>query len=81
MPSATQELPRILRLALSPDQAEQFWPLLKGAKDRTGISGILCTVAPVLDLTNGGGLVLELQAARLGRKATLKIQELIRLSQ
>jgi hypothetical protein len=61
---------------LAPHQAEQFWSVLHEARDKTAISGILYTINRCLDLTNGG-LILELQAARLDGATTRKIQELI----
>jgi hypothetical protein len=75
-----EEPPSVVKLVLYPSQARPFARLLEDTKDKTGISGILCTVNQTLDL-NDGRLLLELQAARLDRKATLKIQELIRLTQ
>jgi hypothetical protein len=79
--TATNESPEapplLVKLVLYPGQARPFSRLLE---DLGGISGILCTDNQALDL-NDGRLLLELQAARLDRKATLKIQELIRFSQ
>ena len=78
--TATNESPEapplLVKLVLYPSQARPFSKLLENARDNTGVSGILCTVNQALDL-NDGRLLLELQAARLDRKATLKIQELI----
>jgi hypothetical protein len=72
MPEHPNPEPSIFQPVLAPHQAEQFWPLLNAAKDRTGISGIVCTANRCLDLTNGS-LVLELQAACLGPVANRKI--------
>lgn len=75
----SEQDPSIFQLTLTPTQAQQFGPLLDEAKDKTGVSGVLCTINRWLDLTDGG-LVLVLQAARLDRATTRKIQELIRAS-
>jgi hypothetical protein len=69
--------PLLVKLVLYPSQARAFSRLLEDARDNTGVSSILCTVNQALDL-HDGRLLLELQAACLDRKATLKIQELIR---
>jgi hypothetical protein len=76
MPEHPNLEPSIFQLMLVPHQAEHFWPLLNAAKDRTGISGIVCTVNRCLDLANGS-LVLELQAACLDPVATRKEQQII----
>ena len=71
-----EEKESIVRLTLYPSQAKQFWPLLEDGLNRTGISGILCTINRSQDL-NDGHLFLELQAAVLDGPATCKIQQLI----
>jgi hypothetical protein len=76
-----EEKSATVKIALYPSQTRGFWELLENARDETGISGILCTVNKCLDLHDGGRLLLELQAARLDRRTTLKIQELLRISQ
>jgi hypothetical protein len=78
--SSPQEESTIVKIVLYPSQARPFSRLLPDARDRTGISGILCSLNQALDL-NDGRLFLELQAARLDRRATLKIQELLRNAQ
>jgi hypothetical protein len=78
--ASQEEKPAIVKIALYPSQTRGFWELLENARDETGISGIFCTVNKCLDLHDGGRLLLELQAARLDRRTTLKIQELLRLS-
>jgi hypothetical protein len=79
MPEQPNQGPSIFRLMLTPGQAQQFGNVLDETKERTGISGILCTISRCLDLPDGG-LILVLQAARLDRAMTRKIQELIRAS-
>jgi hypothetical protein len=69
----------IFRIMLSRAQAEQFWATLSSERKDTISSGILCTINRCLDLT-GGGLVLQLDAARLDRATTRNIQELIQAS-
>jgi hypothetical protein len=78
--SSPREASTIVRLTLYPSQAKQFWPLLEDARNRTEIQGVLLTVNRFQDLKEGH-LFLELQAARLDRRATLKIQELLRGAQ
>ena len=75
--SCSEEEPEIVRLTLYPSQAKQFRPLLEAARNRAGgINGVLCTINQCQDL-NAGHLFLELQAARLNKEATRKIQQLI----
>jgi len=54
--------------------------LLPDALDTTKVAGIICTITEVLDLKDGR-LLMELQAGRLDRQTTLKIQELLRTAQ
>ena len=53
--------PTIDRLTLYPSQAKHFWPLLEDGLNRTGFSGLLCTINKLQDLSEGH-LFLELQA-------------------
>jgi hypothetical protein len=71
--SPLEEESGVIKIALYPSQARPFETLLPDARNRTGITGVLCTVNKVLDL-NDGRLLLELQAARLDRQTTLKVR-------
>jgi hypothetical protein len=66
----------VFNVILSQLQATQFKELLDESQQRTGIEGILCTVARCYDSASGGSIV-ELQAARLSRGAIRKIQKII----
>jgi hypothetical protein len=51
LPAALENLP--VKIMLYPSQAKQFWPLLVDGLNRTGISGILCTINRSQDLNDG----------------------------
>jgi hypothetical protein len=65
----------VFRIILSPLQAQQFQELLNRSRAKTGVEGILCTVARCYVSASGGSIV-ELQAARLSRGAMRKIQKI-----
>jgi hypothetical protein len=71
-----QTEPRIHRILLSEAQSRSLWPILHLSKQETGVSGLLCSINQHWNRANGG-LVLELQIARLNREVTRKIQELL----
>ena len=66
----------VFRIVLSALQTHQFQKLLDQSKAKTGVEGILCTVTRCYDSASGGS-ILELQAVRLSRSATAKIQKII----
>jgi hypothetical protein len=66
----------VFRIILSELQGNQFKEMLNRSRAKTGTEGILCTVARCYDSASGGSIV-ELQAARLSRAATKKIQQII----
>lgn len=66
----------VFRVILSALQSDQFKELLDESRSRTGVEGILLTVARHYDSASGGA-VLELQAAKLSASGIRKIQKII----
>jgi hypothetical protein len=75
--AADQNSQTVVKILLYPSQTRGILALIGAARDETSIRGLLCTLNQILDL-HDGRLLMELQVARLDRKTTLKIQELIR---
>lgn len=67
---------QVFRVFLSELQSAQFQTVLAEAQDRTGVSGIFCTVRRTFDLDNNR-IGLELQVGWLSKDATRKIQRIL----